>query len=274
MSESKPIAHRGRSVRKQIETRATPEQVWEAWADPKKLSQWFVDDADGEAKAGSSMTWIFEDFGYRFPYEVVEALPGKRLVLSGPEGRRPPFVLEINIQQEGGQTSLKLVQSGFQEGAEWDDEYHSIDSGWQMALAVLKHYLENYFDRPRRRALVMQEAEYSSQRLHPFYREEEGLARWLTRSGRIGQPGEGYELVLSDGAKMSGRVLADTGNEVQLSWREIEGVLALKAFSMGPERRIVAIDALSWGIDQERLQRIKQTMTDSLERLKAVLAGL
>ncbi len=181
---------KGRVMRKEMTTRAAPREVWEAWADPAKLAQWFTDGAEGEAKAGGSMTWIFDKFGYRFTYDVLEARPEERLVLTvTPPGRSSPWLLEIDIEQAGGRTVLKLVQSGFGEGAEWDDEYQGINSGWDMALAILKHYLENYFGRPRHHALVMVPFEYSSSQLRPFYREERSLAKWLTRDGAVGEPG-------------------------------------------------------------------------------------
>lgn len=42
--------HKGRVLRAEIETSATPQQAWEAWADPEKIAHWFVDRATGEAR--------------------------------------------------------------------------------------------------------------------------------------------------------------------------------------------------------------------------------
>jgi uncharacterized protein YndB with AHSA1/START domain len=47
---------KGRMIRAEIATSATPEQAWAAWADPEKIAQWFVDRAEGEAKPGGTMT--------------------------------------------------------------------------------------------------------------------------------------------------------------------------------------------------------------------------
>ena len=44
--------------------------------------QWFTDHAEGEAKIGGTLTWIFEKFDYRFPYEILDARPAERSVLS------------------------------------------------------------------------------------------------------------------------------------------------------------------------------------------------
>jgi uncharacterized protein YndB with AHSA1/START domain len=38
---------KGREIRAEIQTTATTEQAWEAWADPEKIAQWFVDRVAG-----------------------------------------------------------------------------------------------------------------------------------------------------------------------------------------------------------------------------------
>lgn len=45
-----------RTIRVQVRTTAPPERVWEAWANPEKLAQWFVDRAKGELEEGSTYT--------------------------------------------------------------------------------------------------------------------------------------------------------------------------------------------------------------------------
>ena len=49
---AKKPEHRGRIIRSTIRTMATPEQIFEAWADPAKLAQWFPDRAEGRADRG------------------------------------------------------------------------------------------------------------------------------------------------------------------------------------------------------------------------------
>ncbi len=70
---------------------------------------------------------------------------------------------------------------------------------------------------------------------------------------------------------MVGEVLADTGTEVQLSWTEIEGAVALKAFSLGPQK-VLCIDVVTWA-EKNRLDEIEPTMASSLERLKLALTA-
>src|SRR5215813_1240915 len=124
-NEAKPeLDHQGRVIRAEVETSATRQQAWEAWADPEKIAQWFVDRASGEAKPGGTMTWFFDEFGYQLPYKVVDAQPGKRFVLKweAPQGR-PTGILEVTIERKGGATLVRLVNSGFREDAAWNEEY-------------------------------------------------------------------------------------------------------------------------------------------------------
>lgn len=50
MADPTNFQHKGRIIRAEMETSATPDQAWEAWADPEKIAQWFVDRATGEPR--------------------------------------------------------------------------------------------------------------------------------------------------------------------------------------------------------------------------------
>lgn len=261
-------AHRGRRLKLEMRTRVSPEAVWEAWSDPEKIAHWFVDRASGKAEVGSTFTWIFEKFGYEIPYEVVAAEPGRRFALGGEAPGRGPFLLEVTIAREGGETVVTLVNSGFLDGAQWDEEYQGIASGWTHALAVLKHYLENYAGRPKHALLVMQPAVYQNARLLPYYATARGLDRWLTTSAAIGEIGESCTLPLPNGPRLTGRVLSKTGWEIAMSAEEIDGVLELKGFRAGPGK-VVAARLLTWGPPLP--PEWEASMQGALQRLSAVL---
>lgn len=265
---SERIDHRGRMLRAEMRTKASPEQAWEAWADPEKIAQWFVDRASGKAKPGNVVTWFFDDFGFQLPYKVLEAEPGKSYVLRWEPPGGPAGIHEVRIEREGGETVLRLIESGFKEGAEWDEEYEGVKSGWQNALAILKLYLENYFGRGRRSALVMRPASFEYAQVAPYFQDEAKLAAWLTNSGAIGSRGERCNLGLRDGKQLTGEVISRTGREAAISWQEIQGTLELKAFSMGPQR-IAGVRLMSWGCDEASFLNIVGAMNDAVERLVA-----
>lgn len=273
MTTRKNPEHQGRVIRASMKTVADPMQVWEAWADPAKLGHWFPDRADGRAVEGAVQTWFFDRFNYAMPYEVYSSVPGEHLVYTGQMPGRPRFYLEIDITREAGTTVLNLTNSGFLDKDGWDDEYEGIQSGWQMALAMLKQYAEQYFGRPRVQFFAMRPAQYEFADLLSHYRDANLLAEWLTSSGAIGNTGDRYALVLQDGGRVSGEVLAVTGWEVQLSWNEIAGVLALKGFAMGPGRRAISIHGSSWSLTPERAADLERDFGAALDRLADVLSS-
>ncbi len=265
--------HKGRIIRTQMRTTATPQQVWEAWTDPAKLAQWFPDKASGEARVGSLMTLAWNRFP-EWSSKVLEAVPGERLVLQGAVAGGESGILEITIERQDGETILKLVNSGFSSAAQWEDEYQGVVSGWEMELSILGYYLENHFGMPRTSFLAMRPAAFEYGRLLPYYLQSDRLAEWLTRSGAIGSTGERFELVLRDGGKVTGRVLTITQREVAMTWEEIHGVLELKAFAMGPGSRVLAVRGCGWNLPAARAAEIENQMGAALERLATQLAAL
>jgi uncharacterized protein YndB with AHSA1/START domain len=263
--------HKGRVIRAEIETSASPQQAWEAWADPEKIAHWFVDRATGEAKRGGTMTWFFDEFGYVMPYKVVGAEPGKLFVLKweAPQGG-PTRILEVTIEAKSGATVVRLIESGFREDAAWNEEYEGVVSGWKMALAILKYYLENHFGRAKTALLMMRPASFTYEHLHTYFVDASKLALWLTESGAIGKVGEACRLEFRDGGTLSGKVLADTGREVTVSWKEIDGTLELKGFSMGPQR-VAGVRCITWNSTQGQTQRLKKQLNSAVERLAVLL---
>jgi len=168
---------------------------------------------------------------------------------------------------------MQLVNSGFLEDAEWEEEYQGVVSGWQGALQALKLYLENYFGQPRRSILVLRQSEFAYQRLLPYFLREELLAQWLTRSGAIGGAGERCELILRDGSNMSGRVLVITGREATVSWGQIHGLLEFKAFAMGPAVKMLGVRVCGWNLEAARADQIRSEMTAAVERLTQAMAA-
>jgi uncharacterized protein YndB with AHSA1/START domain len=256
-------------IRAEIATSATPQQAWEAWADPEKIAQWFVDRATGEAKAGGTMTWFFDKFGYVLPYKIVDAVPGELIVYKWEPPEGLAGILEVRIEREGGATMVRLINSGFREDAAWDEEYEGVNSGWKMALGILKFYLENNFGRAKSALLIIQPANFAYEEVLKYFLEAGKLAQWLTTAGAIGKVGDACELQLRDAGKLTGRVLAITSREVTISWDEIGGVMELKAFSMGP-RRVVCLRGFSWRLKAEAMAVIEQKLQRALERLAAL----
>jgi uncharacterized protein YndB with AHSA1/START domain len=243
--------HHGRTIDTSIRMKTTPMRAWDGWADPQQIANWFVDRAEGVATPGEVMTWFFDTFNYRQPVPIVEATPGETFVIGsgdapGPQGL--PYLMEITISKEQGDTVMRLVNSGFSEDAKFDDEYEGVVSGWKIALATMKHWLEHYPNSRRTHRIVMEPTTGSYDQLRPLFHTIEGRKRWL-------EP-----LVNADA-----QVLADTGREVLLAWDEQQGVIGLKAFRMGPQQ-MLALDASMWD-EAPRSDAIDDPLRSALKRL-------
>ncbi len=61
--------------------------------------------------------------------------------LAGPSQQ---LAMEFTLETHAGRTRLRIVHSGFGDGASWDDELESVSGGWQFELRGLRHYLEHH----------------------------------------------------------------------------------------------------------------------------------
>jgi len=100
------------SDRREVRTRATPEQAFRAWADPRIVQGWFADEAEGEAKPGGAIIHHFPAFNLSYPMEVVELEPNRRIVFRMSFPGRPPVTQEIVIRTEAGETVIERDRLG------------------------------------------------------------------------------------------------------------------------------------------------------------------
>src|SRR2546428_4509273 len=130
-------------------------------------------------------------------------------------------VWEIDVAREGGQTVVKVVCSGFGEGAAWDELYEGMKGGQPGLMKAVKHYLDEHFGERRRVVSVMREtarpAETSRFLTEPF------LTRWLAQEAEVGRPGDKARLVLRGGGTWTGIVNTAAEGVLDMSCEEIGG---------------------------------------------------
>ena len=151
-----------RSFSMSIDINATPEEVWRALTDAGELMRWFPLQARVTPGKGGSVFWGWDQH-FAWESQIDEWEPGKRLRLVE---NRPAFdvngqplaepsqqlAMEFTLETRAGQTRLRIVHSGFGDGASWDDELESVSAGWQFELRGLRHYLEHHKGRDRHHA--------------------------------------------------------------------------------------------------------------------------
>ena len=126
-------------------------EVFEAVADPAQLSGYFTTGgAEGRLEAGKTVTWDFHDFPGRFPVEVVEVVPDRRIVLlwaghegGGPAGYKTRVTMEFSPLDNDSRTLVSISEEG------WDENQTALDSsygncmGWAQMLAAMKVWVEH-----------------------------------------------------------------------------------------------------------------------------------
>ena len=144
MNSNVPEPAATRATQVSIEINAPIEAVWKALNDAEELTRWFPLEAGTNPDGSVWMSWG-GDFRFEGKPEIVE--PPHRLRTTAGPG---PMATDIFLEARGGKTHVRLVQSGFGAGAEWNEELDATHRGWVFQLRGLKHYLEIHRGTPRR----------------------------------------------------------------------------------------------------------------------------
>jgi uncharacterized protein YndB with AHSA1/START domain len=134
-----------RAIDLQVEVPGTVEEVWEAIATGPGITSWFVPH-EVEGRAGGE---VVMDFGPGFGRETatVETWePPHRVVFRAPDTERGRgLAYEWLVEAAGGGTCLvRLVNSGFGSGEEWDGEFDAMSTGWGIFLQNLRLHLTHF----------------------------------------------------------------------------------------------------------------------------------
>jgi uncharacterized protein YndB with AHSA1/START domain len=136
----------GRSIRKQIEIGAAPDDVWRALTEAEQLIRWFPAEARVSPGVGGT---IFISWGPGCEGEAPIHLwePGHRFGWQEPGPQT--LAVEWEIEAKQGRCLVRLVQSGFGDEPSRDDYIDAVDRGWSYFLINLRHYLERHAGTPR-----------------------------------------------------------------------------------------------------------------------------
>jgi uncharacterized protein YndB with AHSA1/START domain len=257
----------GRTVEVEIVTRAHPARVWEALTDPARIVEWFADRAQGEVEESGLVTWSFDQLGSDMSFRVLHVSGKSRMVLQGEGSTRGRLEINVGLAHDG--TRVTLTHENLPED-QWDADYQALTSGWRVALAVLRYYVEFHFAEPRRGFFVLRSGRFPLGRLQTLFRDPAGLQEWLTDGGSMGTPGGRVHLALKNGETLRGDMLADAGTDLALAWDEIGGVLQLRTLAVPHERDARSVCAMGWGwrLNAERAKQIEQYLVGALERLE------
>lgn len=118
-----------RSIELSIEVPGTPEEVWDVIATAEGISSWFMPIAALSPRDDIVSVWE----------------PPTRLVIDAPVIRDAVLAQEWTVESVGGGSCVvRFVQSGFGDGADWDDEFDCMTGGWRIFLESLRLQLTHF----------------------------------------------------------------------------------------------------------------------------------
>jgi uncharacterized protein YndB with AHSA1/START domain len=135
------------------------DEVYEAVADPAKLSAYFTTDgAIGRIESGKTVTWDFHDYPGAFPVEVIEAIPNEKIVLrwQASEGEAPnveggemapaDYTTQVTMTFtpiEENRTLVEIAEEGWHENQRALQASYGNCQGWSQMLCALKVWIEH-----------------------------------------------------------------------------------------------------------------------------------
>lgn len=140
----------GRTIDLSVEVPGTPEEVWETIATGPGIGSWFTP-MTIEERVGGEVVMDFGDYGTDTATVTAWESP-RRVVFQG--GGDRPLAYEWLVEARDGHTCVvRLVNTGFGSGEDWDADYDGMTGGWTVFLQHLRLQLTHFRGR-RARALI------------------------------------------------------------------------------------------------------------------------
>ena len=105
-------------VTREIVLPAAPEEVWEALTDPERLSEWFANDVEFDARPGGRGVFRWDDGETRHA-TVDELVPGERLGFAWTDGNGAESHVTIALEEAEQGTRLLVVETPSALAGEW-----------------------------------------------------------------------------------------------------------------------------------------------------------
>lgn len=191
-----------RYIEKTVVIDSPVDVVWHALTDAEELTRWFPVDARVKPGLGGSI-WLSWGSGCEGEAPITGWEPGRHLQWTEARGA-VKIAVDFHLEGKGGTTVVRLVQSGFGDGPDWDDEFHMVDGGWSYFMQHLRWYLDKHRGVPRdliafRDAVPMTRGEALQRLLGPSGLSIDGS---LVSAGS----GAGYDVTTVRGDRISGTV--------------------------------------------------------------------
>jgi uncharacterized protein YndB with AHSA1/START domain len=137
------LADSTKVLRIELSIPAPVQDVWQAFTTQQGLSSWLAPDVSVNLKPGGD--WLVKFPGSTGGGTIVSFVPEKEIVISALAPDRFPHVRAARTRAvftftpRGNSTLVRLTQTGWQSGPEWDAAYEYLAAGNAEILAMLHH---------------------------------------------------------------------------------------------------------------------------------------
>lgn len=133
----------GRRIEVSIEVPGTPEEVWQAIATGPGITSWFVP-TEVDEHEGGAVRRHFGEMGTDDGRVVAWEAP-RRVVFEGGASMGRPLAFEWTVEAASGDTcTVRLVNTGFGDGEEWDGDFDGMSMGWRLFIENLRLHLTHF----------------------------------------------------------------------------------------------------------------------------------
>ncbi len=128
----------------QLKIRRPVAEVFDAVANPAKLTGYFVQTASAPLVAGTTVKWKFAEVDQPFDVVVREVVKDERIVFEWPSAREAEFTrVEMAFKRiDADNTMVQVSESGWRPDEAGFEASHGNAGGWMHMLACLKAFLE------------------------------------------------------------------------------------------------------------------------------------
>ena len=133
-----------KAIELEVEVAGTPEEVWHAIATGPGITSWYVPHTVEEREGGTATASFGEGPEMQVPGRVATWEPPHRIIFDGGEGVGGLAFEWLIEARDGGSSVVRLVNSGFGDGGEWDDQYDAMTDGWRLFLSNLQLHRRHF----------------------------------------------------------------------------------------------------------------------------------
>lgn len=144
MTEPRDRAAHTRAIELEVLVEGTPAEVWQAVATAEGISSWYVPHQVEGREGGAAVASFGEGPEMQIPGVVAVWQPPHRIVFTG-EDPAQSLAFEWLVEPADDDTCVvRLVNTGFGQGDEWDAQFDGMREGWRLFLTNLQLHLRHF----------------------------------------------------------------------------------------------------------------------------------